>query len=210
VSVGRSARAEISRYRRGGGDDVEGRSPRKEDLATLGEVKRDDVKWDGRVAQVSELDVASYEATQPAIGDEVVAMPGQAHEECAETQREYLLAAQLVPYASWSAVSTVCGREATNAALSAPAEVPTSRFGDDALLVEAVQHPGLHGAKARITRQHEGRWWAPSSGRRSTLRAPSDTCHGRHGSPTSDADRCGRTSSASICAPLGICVISAA
>src|SRR5258707_13334910 len=85
--------------RRGGRDRVERRSPRQEDLAILAEVKGDDVKRNGRVAEVSELDVAGYQATQPPVGDEVIAMPGQAHEECAETQREYLLAAQLVPYA---------------------------------------------------------------------------------------------------------------
>src|SRR6478672_2279782 len=85
--------------RRGGRDHVERRSPGQKDLAVVGEVKGDDVKWDGRVAQVGELDVAGYEATQPPIGDEVVAMPGQAHDECAEAQREDLLAAQLVPYA---------------------------------------------------------------------------------------------------------------
>src|SRR5258707_3427609 len=85
--------------RRGGRDRVERRSPRQEDLAILAEVKGDDVKRNGRVAEVSELDVAGYQATHAPVGDEVIAIPGQGPEECEETPRGYLLSGQLLPYA---------------------------------------------------------------------------------------------------------------
>jgi len=57
--------------------------------------------------------------------------------------------------ASSPAMATVGGREAGNAAFRAPAEVPASRSGGDAALVQGAHHHGLHCPEGGAVGQHE-------------------------------------------------------
>ena len=58
--------------------------------------------------------------------------------------------------ASSPALATVGGgREAGNAEFRAPAEVPASRSGGDAALVQGVHYPGLHCPEGGAACQHE-------------------------------------------------------
>jgi hypothetical protein len=120
-----------------------------------GKIEGDQVQRDGGLLQPLKLQVPSGELAYPRSGTRWSRRPARPLISAGgRSGRTSMRRSPRQMTASASAVATVAGREARNAAFRAPAEVPTSRSGAMPL-IEGVHHPGLHRTQGSAACQHE-------------------------------------------------------
>ena len=123
-------RRQHRRNRPAGHDGIDGGPAREQQFLAGHNIDRDDVKLDWHLLEARMLAVLGDELAQTRGGDEVIARSEKAEEATERVQRKDLPAPHCAPDTGSSlAVSTVWGREAMNAPLMAPAEVPTTSCG---------------------------------------------------------------------------------